>query len=133
LDQARVVQNAQDHATAAGLAITNKYWPCENVPRFWSDQYDVNLQMVGLCGRFDQITVRGSVEAGEIFGLLLDMVAADRRRQHRRAGRSDGRAALNRQRAVPLSGAVERFDLKNPAEGRGKDQRLAIFLRVDRQ
>jgi 3-phenylpropionate/trans-cinnamate dioxygenase ferredoxin reductase component len=58
------VQNAQDQAKAAGLAIARNHAPYESVPRFWSDQYDVKLQMVGLCARFDQMAVRGSVEGG---------------------------------------------------------------------
>ncbi|WP_024519147.1 FAD-dependent oxidoreductase [Bradyrhizobium sp. Tv2a-2] len=58
------VHNAQDQARAAGLAIAGQYEPYESVPRFWSDQYDVKLQMVGLCGRFDQMAVRGPVEGG---------------------------------------------------------------------
>ncbi|WP_035694593.1 NAD(P)/FAD-dependent oxidoreductase, partial [Bradyrhizobium liaoningense] len=35
------VQNAQDQAKAAGLAIAGARAPYESVPRFWSDQYDV--------------------------------------------------------------------------------------------
>ena len=58
------VQNAQDQAKAAGLAIADSHAPYESVPRFWSDQYDVKLQMVGLCAQFDQMAVRGSVEGG---------------------------------------------------------------------
>ena len=38
--------------------------PYESVPRFWSDQYDVKLQMVGLCAQFDQMAVRGSIVGG---------------------------------------------------------------------
>ncbi|UWU86577.1 FAD-dependent oxidoreductase [Bradyrhizobium yuanmingense] len=58
------VQNAQDQAKAAGLAIAGARAPYENVPRFWSDQYDVKLQIVGLAGRYDRQAVRGSVDDG---------------------------------------------------------------------
>ena len=58
------VQNAQDQAKAAGLAIADSHAPYESVPRFWSDQYDVKLQMVGLCAQFDQMAVRGPIEGG---------------------------------------------------------------------
>jgi 3-phenylpropionate/trans-cinnamate dioxygenase ferredoxin reductase subunit len=58
------VQNAQDQAKAAGLALAGNHAPYESVPRFWSDQYDVKLQMVGLCAQFDEMAVRGSIEGG---------------------------------------------------------------------
>jgi 3-phenylpropionate/trans-cinnamate dioxygenase ferredoxin reductase component len=58
------VQNAQDQARTAGLSIAGSYSPYDSVPRFWSDQYDIKLQMVGLAGRYDRLAVRGSVEAG---------------------------------------------------------------------
>lgn len=36
--------------------------PNESVPWFWSDQYDLKLQMVGLSQGADREIVRGSVE-----------------------------------------------------------------------
>ncbi|MGD9838093.1 MAG: NAD(P)/FAD-dependent oxidoreductase [Afipia sp.] len=59
------VQNAQDQAKAAGLAIAGKTGPYDSVPRFWSDQYDAKLQTVGISRNFDQQTVRGSLEDGQ--------------------------------------------------------------------
>ncbi|MDF0518759.1 FAD-dependent oxidoreductase [Bradyrhizobium yuanmingense] len=58
------VQNAQDQAKAAGLAIAGARAPYENVPRSWSDQYDVKLQIVGLAGQYDRQAVRGCVDGG---------------------------------------------------------------------
>jgi 3-phenylpropionate/trans-cinnamate dioxygenase ferredoxin reductase subunit len=58
------VQNAQDQARTAGLSIAGSHSPYDSVPRFWSDQYDIKLQMVGLAGWYDRLAVRGSVEAG---------------------------------------------------------------------
>jgi 3-phenylpropionate/trans-cinnamate dioxygenase ferredoxin reductase component len=58
------VQNAQDQAKAAGLAIAGSHGPYDSVPRFWSDQYDVKLQIVGLSARHDRTVVRGSVDEG---------------------------------------------------------------------
>ncbi|QOZ10768.1 NAD(P)/FAD-dependent oxidoreductase [Bradyrhizobium sp. CCBAU 51765] len=58
------VQNAQDQAKAAGLAIAGAPAPYESVPRFWSDQYDVKLQIVGLAGQYHRQAVRGSVDEG---------------------------------------------------------------------
>ncbi|RZN33729.1 FAD-dependent oxidoreductase [Bradyrhizobium sp. Leo121] len=58
------VQHAQDQGRAAGLAIAESHERYDSVPRFWSDQYDLKLQIVGLSGRSDQIATRGSVEEG---------------------------------------------------------------------
>ena len=59
------VQNAQDQAKAAGLAIAGKTGPYDSVPRFWSDQYDAKLQTVGISRNFDRHAVRGSLENGQ--------------------------------------------------------------------
>jgi 3-phenylpropionate/trans-cinnamate dioxygenase ferredoxin reductase subunit len=58
------VQNAQDQAKAAGLAIAGSTGPYGSVPRFWSDQYDAKLQIVGISRNFDDHAIRGSVEDG---------------------------------------------------------------------
>jgi NADPH-dependent 2,4-dienoyl-CoA reductase/sulfur reductase-like enzyme len=59
------VQNAQDQAKAAGLAIAGKTGPNDSVPRFWSDQYEAKLQTVGISRNFDQQAVRGSLKDGQ--------------------------------------------------------------------
>lgn len=59
------VQNAQDQAKAAGLAIAGKTGPYDSVPRFWSDQYDAKLQTVGLSRNFNRYAIRGSLEDGQ--------------------------------------------------------------------
>ncbi|HWV96852.1 MAG TPA: FAD-dependent oxidoreductase [Xanthobacteraceae bacterium] len=59
------VQNAQDQAKAAGLAIAGRTEPYASVPRFWSDQYDAKLQIVGLAHGFDRHVTRGDVEDGK--------------------------------------------------------------------
>ncbi|MHB0786138.1 oxidoreductase C-terminal domain-containing protein [Bradyrhizobium sp. 5.13L] len=59
------VQNAQDQAKAAGLAIAGSTGPYESVPRFWSDQYDAKLQIVGLSRDFDNQAIRGSIDDGK--------------------------------------------------------------------
>ncbi len=58
------VQHAQDQGHAAGLAIAGSHAPYDSVPRFWSDQYDLKLQIVGHSGRGDQMVIRGAVEEG---------------------------------------------------------------------
>ncbi len=52
------VQNAIDQAEAAADAILGGDVPYEPKPWFWSDQYDVKLQIAGLNTGYDQVVVR---------------------------------------------------------------------------
>jgi len=47
------VQNAIDQAKAAADAIIGKPKPYDPVPWFWSDQYEIKLQITGLLDGFD--------------------------------------------------------------------------------
>jgi 3-phenylpropionate/trans-cinnamate dioxygenase ferredoxin reductase subunit len=47
------VQNAIDQAKAAAGAILGKPQPYDPVPWFWSDQYEIKLQMAGLSDGYD--------------------------------------------------------------------------------
>ena len=53
------VQNANDQATLVARALTGAPQPYEAVPWFWSDQYDLKLQTVGLSTGHDGVVVRG--------------------------------------------------------------------------
>ena len=53
------VQNANDLATAVARAITGDPQPYVSVPWFWSNQYDLRLQTVGLSIGHDRAIVRG--------------------------------------------------------------------------
>jgi 3-phenylpropionate/trans-cinnamate dioxygenase ferredoxin reductase subunit len=53
------VQNANDQAKTAALDILGQAVPYDAVPWFWSNQYDLKLQTVGLAVGFDQEVVRG--------------------------------------------------------------------------
>jgi 3-phenylpropionate/trans-cinnamate dioxygenase ferredoxin reductase subunit len=53
------VQNANDQATVVAKAITGNPAPYHAVPWFWSNQYDLRLQTVGLSIGFDEAIVRG--------------------------------------------------------------------------
>ena len=57
------VQNANDQAMTAARAITREPTPYDAVPWFWSNQYDLRLQTVGLAAGHDSEVVRGSVAA----------------------------------------------------------------------
>ena len=52
------VQNAVDQAKTAALAICGQDVEYNTIPWFWSDQYDVKLQMVGLSTGYNQVIKR---------------------------------------------------------------------------
>lgn len=53
------VQNAHDQAATAAKAIMGRDEPYEAMPWFWSNQYDLRLQTVGLSVGHDSTVVRG--------------------------------------------------------------------------
>ncbi|MCA1748004.1 MAG: FAD-dependent oxidoreductase [Sphingomonadales bacterium] len=53
------VQNANDMAATAARHITGSPAPYEAVPWFWSNQYDLKLQTVGLSQSHDEAVLRG--------------------------------------------------------------------------
>jgi 3-phenylpropionate/trans-cinnamate dioxygenase ferredoxin reductase component len=53
------VQNANDMATTAARAITGDPEPYNSVPWFWSNQYDLRLQTIGLSAGHDEEVLRG--------------------------------------------------------------------------
>lgn len=55
------VQNATDQATVAAKAIAGAPQPYRAVPWFWSNQYDLRLQTVGLSTGHDAVVVRGDI------------------------------------------------------------------------
>ncbi len=57
------VQNANDQGTTAAKAITGNPEPYHATPWFWSNQYDLRLQTVGLSIGYDQTVVRGDPAA----------------------------------------------------------------------
>lgn len=55
------VQNATDMAATVARNITGDPEPYRPVPWFWSNQYDLRLQTVGLSGGHEQAVVRGDI------------------------------------------------------------------------
>ena len=53
------VQNANDMATCAARAIMGEPQPYKATPWFWSNQYDLRLQTVGLSTGYDATVMRG--------------------------------------------------------------------------
>ena len=57
------VQNANDQATTVARFLTGDPQPYEAVPWFWSNQYDLKLQTVGLSVGHEEVVVRGDPAA----------------------------------------------------------------------
>ncbi|MHA6332271.1 NAD(P)/FAD-dependent oxidoreductase [Qipengyuania sp. CAU 1752] len=53
------VQNANDMATTVALHITGQAKPYHATPWFWSNQYDLRLQTVGISAGYDKTVLRG--------------------------------------------------------------------------
>ncbi|MBV9421126.1 MAG: FAD-dependent oxidoreductase [Alphaproteobacteria bacterium] len=72
------VQNAIDQAKHAALRMVGKPNTYREVPWFWSDQYDLKLQIAGLARPTDQLVMRGDPAARKfaIFHLRDGAVAA---------------------------------------------------------
>ncbi len=54
------VHNALEQAKTAAAAMTGTLKEYTQVPWFWSDQYNVKLQIAGLSQGYDQIVIRGT-------------------------------------------------------------------------
>jgi 3-phenylpropionate/trans-cinnamate dioxygenase ferredoxin reductase subunit len=59
------VQNAVDQGVCVARTITGHTAPYSATPWFWSDQFDIRLQMAGLPAGHDQTVVRGVPESGK--------------------------------------------------------------------
>jgi 3-phenylpropionate/trans-cinnamate dioxygenase ferredoxin reductase subunit len=72
------VQNAIDQAKHAALAMAGKPKIYSEVPWFWSDQYDLKLQIAGLARPSDALVLRGNPEVRKfaVFHLRDGAVAA---------------------------------------------------------
>lgn len=57
------VQNANDQATVVAKMIAGQETAYDAVPWFWSNQYDLRLQTIGLSLGYDQTVIRGEPEA----------------------------------------------------------------------
>jgi 3-phenylpropionate/trans-cinnamate dioxygenase ferredoxin reductase component len=55
-------QNALKQGPAAARNMLEKDEPYDEIPWFWSDQYEHNLQYAGFHTEWDELVVRGSIE-----------------------------------------------------------------------
>ena len=65
------VHNAIEQGKLAAAAIMGKPRPAIDCPWFWSDQYDVKLQIAGLSEGYDEIVLRGNQEAKKFAAFYL--------------------------------------------------------------
>ena len=56
------VHNALEQAKTVALSLLGKQEKYDQVPWFWSDQFEDKLQIVGISGDHDKTVVRGSIE-----------------------------------------------------------------------
>jgi len=87
------VQNAIDQAKTAAGAILGTPRPYDPVPWFWSDQYEIKLQMAGLSDGYDSVEVVGDRAAPRFsveyraHGRLIAVDAVNDARAHMMARR----------------------------------------------
>lgn len=74
------VPNAVEQARVAAASLAGKPRTYDAVPWFWSDQYDLKLQMTGLSHGYDQFVLRGSMNNKSFAAFYLKdgrMIACD--------------------------------------------------------
>jgi 3-phenylpropionate/trans-cinnamate dioxygenase ferredoxin reductase subunit len=60
------VQNAADQAQHVAAQILGRASPYRSVPWFWTDQYDIKLQMAGISQGHDRTVTRGNPESNKL-------------------------------------------------------------------
>ena len=95
-------QNALKQGPAAARNMLGEDEPYDEIPWFWSDQYEHNLQYAGFHTEWDELVVRGSMEERNFVAF------------YRKDGRVLAAVAINRgrdlRRSIPLIKAQEEID-----------------------
>lgn len=108
------VQNANDMARTAASTIVGRPVPYRALPWFWSDQYDLKLQMAGVNTGFTDFAIRGSVEDSRFSlfyfrdTMLIAVDSINRPQDHMLARK----LLANRARILPHEAGDPCFDLK---------------------
>ena len=75
------VPNASEQAKSAAASICGKEKLYNTLPWFWSDQYDLKLQIAGLSQGYDQVVIRGDKDNSRSFAAFYlkegKLIAAD--------------------------------------------------------
>jgi 3-phenylpropionate/trans-cinnamate dioxygenase ferredoxin reductase component len=108
------VPNAQGQARAAASVLCGRPQPYAAVPWFWSDQYDLKLQIVGLSQGYDDLVIRGRPEARSFIAFYLKdgrIIAAD---------------SVNRPKEFMLAKRLVAARIAPPSPGRLSDESLSL-------
>ena len=102
-------ENAQNQAIATAKTMLDVGSAYGEIPWFWSDQYDVNIQLIGIPEGWTETVTRGDPEAGQFIMFYL------------KDGQIDGAAAINAPRDIRFARrlmaagkVVDRTQLANP-------------------
>lgn len=108
-------QNAQDQGIAAAKSALGQPISYDPLPWFWSDQYNVNMQIFGLPDVSHRIVMRGSAESGQFLAFCMkeDRVKAA-------VGVNSARDLRFARRLIEQCRTVSDADLSNPAIALGK-------------
>lgn len=60
------VQNAADQAQCVAMTIAGHRTKYNSLPWFWTDQYEIKLQMAGISAGHDRVVTRGNAEARKL-------------------------------------------------------------------
>lgn len=75
------VPNANEQAKTASATLCGKSRDAQSLPWFWSDQYDLKLQIAGLSQGYDQLVIRGDALNSHSFAAFYfkagRLIAAD--------------------------------------------------------
>jgi 3-phenylpropionate/trans-cinnamate dioxygenase ferredoxin reductase component len=97
-------QNAIKQGAAAARNMFGTRIAYDEIPWFWSDQYDANLQYVGFHTKWEQLVVRGGMDSGSYLACYVN------------DGRIDAAVGLNRgkdvRRVMPLIKARRAVNLE---------------------
>ncbi len=68
-------QHAQNHGICAGKNIAGVKTEYTSIPWMWSDQFNLNLQLTGICDDYDEIIERGNdINNGVIYFFLKNKI-----------------------------------------------------------
>ena len=74
------VHNAMEQSKTVATSIMGNKTAYNQIPWFWSDQYDHKLQIVGISGDYDEVLIRGNQEESKFMLFYLkgeELIAVD--------------------------------------------------------
>jgi len=98
------VQNAIEQARSVASAIIGKNEPYNQVPLFWSDQYDLKLKIAGIINNFDSKFIYGDIkeEKFAIFFIKNQRIIAVESINHQKAFLK-GKKLISNREVVPTN------------------------------